>query len=449
MSFERERGFSVPELLIAVLLFVSLAVATLATLHGFVSALDRRPTAKSGGVALEAEIARIRSDAKTAFAVFIPQNDVLGQQNITHLAGVPPHEVDFYAKTDSGQETWWGYRYDAPQHTLQRYDYNPQTHPPTYGVFDRATGTIDTGAQYPPLRGITSFAATSVEADQLGDPAHNAYSGLVSGLTNGTVPRADPVGFVPAAGARADLFGGNATVDLAIATERGSRDLHLVSGAMASGFTIPKTLAIRALTYSTITHHRSWFGLVSKSTGHVYEQLQYRMLADKTNTWKLWCDWELYGIGPGMNLDDPNRRFRPETDYHESTGFALFIVTHDGLLGSRSYPNPCSPQYPTATSTLPPPPTPAPVETIPACFYAGTCWPPDAPPDWSPPSPWPSASPPPWWCAGHAQSPLCGGPGPAPTSTPIASGPMPAPPPNLATFVARAGPSRERLTHGF
>ena len=39
MSFERERGFSVPELLIAVLLFVSLAVATLATLHGFVSAL--------------------------------------------------------------------------------------------------------------------------------------------------------------------------------------------------------------------------------------------------------------------------------------------------------------------------------------------------------------------------------------------------------------------------
>jgi len=414
----QQRGFSVPELLIAALLFISLAVATLSTMHALTRALDGRSTSQSGMLSMEQQVSRMRSDADTAFAVFVPQNDVLGFSNAA-AANVAPHEVDFYTKTDTNSETWWAYYYDSAQHTLRRYDYDPATR--RRGVFDRTTGSIDPQGQYPALTGVRAFSATSVQANELANGHYNKFAPLISGLTQGATPQADPVGFVPADGQpRTDLYGGNASVHIALSTDHGDRALHLVSGAMASGFTIHEALAIRSYIYRKNTHHHSWAGLVSKSRAHIYEQLQYSFDPRGGKPWNVWCDFELYGhTGEGgLDYSDRKVRYQPFDDFQSTAGYTFFIVTHNGVLGQ--IPIGCKPHYPlpndTPMPTLTAPP-PTYDETPPPCWSAGTCWPYNAPPNWSPPSPWPATSPPPDWCAGHQASPLCGGTGAGPTPT--------------------------------
>lgn len=414
---KQQRGFTISEILIAVVLLVIVGVATLGAMRGLTHALDRQSTAHGGAVSLERAIATLRGDADTAFAVFVPTIDVFGDPNTTDPQRVAPHEVDFYTRTDTAKETYWAYRYDAKAHALERFDYDPASG--RYGVFDRATGAIDTTGSYPRLTGVTSFSATSVQANELGDPRKNTFASIVSGLTSGATPTGDPVGFVPASGVpRADLYGGNASVVVKLATERGDRTIHLVSGAMASGFTIHKALSIRSIIYRRNTHHRSWFGLVSKTRAHVYEQLQYRLVREPGSTWKVWCDYEVYGLGQGMDLSDDRRNYHPKTDFQETTGFAYFIVTHNGVLGQD--PRGCNPAFPSVDSTPVPMPNagPSDIESPPPCFAQGSCWPDNAPPNWTPPSPWPSSSPPPAWCAGHQQSQLCGGTGAGPVPTP-------------------------------
>jgi len=268
---------------------------------------------------------------------------------------------------------------------------------------------------------VRAFSATSVQANELANGHYNKFAPLISGLTQGATPQADPVGFVPADGQpRTDLYGGNASVHIALSTDHGDRALHLVSGAMASGFTIHEALAIRSYIYRKNTHHHSWAGLVSKSRAHIYEQLQYSFDPRGGKPWNVWCDFELYGhTGEGgLDYSDRKVRYQPFDDFQSTAGYTFFIVTHNGVLGQ--IPIGCKPHYPlpndTPMPTLTAPP-PTYDETPPPCWSAGTCWPYNAPPNWSPPSPWPATSPPPDWCAGHQASPLCGGTGAGPTPT--------------------------------
>ncbi|GAC1305245.1 MAG: hypothetical protein NVSMB19_16570 [Vulcanimicrobiaceae bacterium] len=421
----RQRGFTIPEVLIAIVLFLALAIATLGTTRGLTRVLDGRSTAQNGVLSMEREIARMRSDADTAFAVFVPQNDVMGRPNVGTAQGAP-HEVDFYSKTETGAETWWAYHFDRARGTLQRYDYDPASG--ARGVFDRTTGAIDRNGQYPAVTGVRSFTAASVQANDLADVKHNALAPLLAGLTRGATPRADPVGFVPANGTpRDDLYGGNASVHVALQTDHGSRTLHLVSGAMASGFTIHAALAMRSFIYRIDSIHRSWFGFAQKTKAHIYEQLQYSFTPANPASWKLWCDFEVYGHGAnGLTLNDPHASYQPY-EFASTTGSNFFIVTHDGVRGQDPVGG-CRPAFPTPNDT------PAPVspgnydtyETPPPCFAAGQCWPYGAPPNFAPPSPWPANSPPADWCAGHQASPLCGGTGAGPTPAPVA-GPLPPP----------------------
>jgi len=246
---------------------------------------------------------------------------------------------------------------------------------------------------------------------------------------------------VPADGKpRSDLYGGNASVHIALSTDHGERTLHLVSGAMASGFTIHEALAMRSYIYRKNTHHRSWFGLVSKSRAHIYEQLQYSFHPRDGTPWKVWCDFELYGhtVAGGLDYSDPRVRFHPTEDFQSTTGYDFFIVTHNGVLGQ--VPIGCNPHYPMPTDAPMPTMTAPPdtYETAPPCWLAGTCWPYNAPPNWSPPSPWPANSPPPDWCAGHQASPLCGGTGAGPPPT---GNPGTAPPPDLRNTTPTPDPN--------
>jgi len=415
-----QRGFTIPELLIAMLLFLALGIATLGALRGFVRVLDGRSTAQNGVLTMEQQIARMRSDAATAFAVFVPEKDVFGRANGNTASGVPGHEVAFYTKTDSQLvETWWVYHYDAATRSLQRYDFDPKTG--ETGVVDRVDGrTIHPNARYPALAGVKSFSVTSVQANDLTNAQRDPFAPVLAGLMRGQAPVGNPVGFVPSSGKlRSDVYGGNATVEIVLESEHGSRAIHLASGAMASGFTIHEATALRAYVYRKNTHHHA-FGLpIYGSRAHVYAQLQYNVRPkDPTSPWRIGCDFEILGAGPGMRYGDRNVNYNPH-DRKQTAADIFFRVTHNLYLGHK--PLQCDSRIPTPNDTPQPVFVAPPValDTPPPCFLtANPCWPYNAPPNWSPPSPWPATSPPADWCAGHQASLLCGGNGGGPTATP-------------------------------
>jgi hypothetical protein len=427
---ERERGFTVMETLLATALLLAIGIGTLGLVGGFARALAARGSASGGSAQIENVLASMRSDAATAFAVFVPAKDIYGAANGGN--GVAPHEVDFYTKAQDGSEAWWAYAYAAADSTLRRYDYvpNPSGGAATIGVLGR-TGVIDGNAAYPPLTGVTAFSAHTIEASDL-TTSDNTFGPLIASLSTaaGVTPNAEPVGFVPKSGAaRADLFGGNTTVEVSLQTAQTSRTLHLATTTSPSGFTLHLAPSIRAIIYRKDYSHRFWFGFAQKTWSRIFEQLQYSY-TPKVEPWTAWCDYEVYGADSnGLSVGDYHASYRPN-EWVESTAGVFYNVTQGNLAGLN--PSGCSKTLPTRTQAAP---TPAPqtqpgdvVDTPPPCFMQGLCWPQNAPENWSPPSPWPAATAPPQWCVTHNESTLCGGIGGTPQPIPPS-----APPPDPAT----------------
>ncbi len=419
-----ERGFFVPELLIAVTLLLVVGFVTLAVVQALTHSLAYRSTSQSGYIALDQELDRMRDDASTAYAVFVADKDVFGNVNAP-TPGAPGHEIDFYARTDTGTEAYWAYDYDSATATLRRYDYDTNGN---VGVADRTTGAINTSAHYPAIGNVRGFAVQTLEADALASQT-NPYAHAVAGLVSQAgVAHADPVGFVPASGhARDDLYGGNTTVQVRVQTDRGARMLHLATAVMPSGFTVHERPAIRGVVYRLDEVHRFWFGLAQITHAGIYEQLLYSYdPAAPPNQWKTWCDFELYGAdSSGLRLKDPHTQYQPQNWQESMAG--IFANVENAAYRGLNADSRCGQKVPSPNATYAPAPAPGPtdvVDTPPPCFAQGQCWPDAAPPDWAPPSPWPSVSPPPSWCATHDLSPLCGGPG-GPPPTPSANSPPP------------------------
>ena len=411
---ENQRGFTVVETLLATVLLVALGIGTLGLLRDFAHAVGNRSSASNGEAETEGTLVSMRSDAATAFAVFVPANDVFGKQNAP--AGAGAHEFDYYSKSEDGSESWWAYTYDSVNGTVRRWDYQPvQNGANTIGVMDRCTGVIDAGASYPEIKGVTAFTAHTLEANELTSPA-NTFAPLIAQLVSaaGVAPNAEPVGFVsPSSATRTDLYGGNTTVEVSLTTAHANRTFHLATSAVPSGFTVHAKAAIRAFAYRLDYGHRFWFGFAQKTWARVFEQLQYSYTPKAVKSWKVWCDYEVYGAGSnGLALNDPTASYDPNS-WIEATAGEFYKTTQSDL--SSLNPNGCGKKIPApnATSATPGPlaGTPDVVDTPPPCFLAGSCWPQGAPADWSPASPWPSQTAPPQWCVTHNLSTLCNGPG--------------------------------------
>jgi type II secretory pathway pseudopilin PulG len=426
-----QRGFTAVETLIALVLFVALGFVTLEIVRGFAGATVAGATTEGGTLTLEAQADAFRSDAATSFAVFVPTNDVMGAPNLTSAT---PHEIDFYAKTDTGANAYWAYYYDATAQTLQRFDYDSTG---KIGEADRATGAIDTGARYPVLPGVTGFAVSTLEANDLVGTA-NVYAPAIAPLFSGATPKPLPVGFDDGGPPRTDLYGGNTTVQLHITTLHGTRTLHLATAALPSGFTVHAYPQIRAVVYRVDQTHRFWFGLAGKS--HVFVNARLDISYDNWQTQPPvnWCDFNLYGY-PGGLTGGAAENYQP-TWFTESTAGIVYDVTHGQTPGAVCPTS--APANGAGNISTPFSPPPDISDTPPPCFYAGQCWPPNAPPDWSP-SPAPSFTPPPDWCASHEASTLCGGGGP----TPIPTLP-PLPGPSAAPTAPPARPSHEPVGPG-
>jgi YD repeat-containing protein len=394
-----QRGFTLLDVSLAIVLAVALGLATLGVLRGMFAMSAAAATTSGGSLTLEQTSDEMRSDADTAFAVFVPARDVMGRPN-AGVAGA--HEIDFFTRTDSGAIASWAYYFDAGAHTLRRFDYDASGH---VGEATRADGTIDVTARYPALTGVTEFRATTLQANDLVRSA-NVYAAAIAPALVGATPKPLPVGFTAPGDTRDDRFGGNVTVQVAIATERGSQTLHLSTAALPSGFTVRAYPQIRAIVYRVDQTHRFWFGLAGKSHVFVRARLDISYDGWRTQPPQTWCDFNLYGYPDGLT-GGPAEDYHPEW-FTESTAGIVYDVTHGETPGATC---PAAPPLPTSAVAVAGA-TPVPVvDTPPPCFASGSCWPPDAPPDWSP-SPAPIATPPIAWCATHPVSRLCGGPGP-------------------------------------
>lgn len=419
---ERQRGFTIVEVLIALAIFTAVGFTLLGVTRAFVAAVGRGATTQGGTIALETQFDALRSDAATSFAVFVPAKDVFGNVNAV-AAGAPGHEIDYYSKNAAGTPVFWAYYYDTKARTLRRYDYDTNGN---VGQADRATGAIIRGRTYPPLSLVKAFSAHTLEASDLVGPK-SAYAAAVAPLFAGSTPQPLPVGYDDGAAQRPDLYGGNTTVEVQLATARGTRTMHLASATLPSGFTVREYPQLRAIIYRQDSTHRSWLGAVQKSHAWVNARLliSYTHFTEANPT--TWCEYNLYG-NPG-GLEAP---YQADANYQagwfpETVAGIVYHVINGNTNGSACSRTPPSPGASVDPSSFFSPP-PDVQDTPPPCFYVGLCWPPGAPPDFSP-SPAPSMSPPPSWCASHALSTLCGGPGPQPSSAPGTPAPRHTPAP--------------------
>jgi hypothetical protein len=145
----------------AVLLWVLVAGAD--RLAAWTAAANLRVVAQAGSWRL---LERLSSEAASAWAVYVPRNDVLGASN------TDGHEVDFFSEDSSHRPYVWAYNYDATSKTVTRY---------TAG----ANGTVTPGDT---IADVDAFVATSVTVAQLSEPSSPAYDPLFAGALAPDVP---------------------------------------------------------------------------------------------------------------------------------------------------------------------------------------------------------------------------------------------------------------------
>ena len=413
-----QRGFTTIELVFAFALFLVVGF-TLVTLFSRLGRFQNAAaTTQQGALAVSNEETALRNDADNAFAVFVPTNDVFNKPNLINGAN---HEVDFYARAEDGRDVFWAYYYDPAAKTLQRYDYDKDAKGSVLdrGVRDRASGTVVAGQQYEPLPQITKFDATTLEANQVVDTARNPYAGLIASAVGGK-PVGLPVSFNNDTLKSPDLYGGNTVVKVDLANEHAERNLDLSAGVMPSGFTIHGHPTFRTFLYRIDSTHRFCFGLCQKTLRWINARVDISYDNFKTPP-QIWCNYNVYGGAghdDGITPDNSDPGIRDEYKTPGGRNPAqydphAYNETTTGILDRcQQFPKTATPPPVNHSNIALFTPPPVVLDSPPPCFLQGTCWPPEAPPDWNP-SPAPAAPPPKWFCDTHAASPLCGAKPPA------------------------------------
>lgn len=298
-----QRGFSIVELLVAVIAITLVGFAGLGIVKSLAAALNGGYASPHGASVVDLQAESLRGDAATAFAVFVPATDVFG--NPATVKGLT-HEVDFYSKTDNGTDVLWAYYYDPLKQTLQRYDYDTAG---DVGKRDPTTGAVDPSGSYAPLGEIQTFGAQTIRADQMA-AAPNPYAPVLAALFPGT-PQALPVSFNNFSNGydRPDLYGGNTLVAVTLGNKATTRTLHLLSGALPTGFTITGYPSYHVVVYKTESVHRFLLGLAQKTRDWVNARVS--VTYDGT-TYQPWCDFNIYGAPGGLDLGDPHQNYTPD-----------------------------------------------------------------------------------------------------------------------------------------
>jgi hypothetical protein len=189
---------------IAFVLAAVLVTATHATILG-AAHLDARLAARS---ATDRLAERLESDAASAWSIFVPAADVLGNAN------GDGHELDFVTEDASHRTYWWAYNFNSSAQRVSSYSYAP-------GGASIAGDTFD---------GIATFAAKTFAVSELANPSSAIYDPLFAG-TN-----AAPVSFDY--GWNAQAVGGNRLTRVHVTATGVDRTLLLTSATAPTHFTV-------------------------------------------------------------------------------------------------------------------------------------------------------------------------------------------------------------------
>jgi len=156
------RGTAWVEILIALTIVLPLSLLLVSAFRSgssFVAKAARYETSRAD----LAELAwRWQNESASAWAIFLPQSDVLGFPN---CVAALCHEVDFFSRDTSGNAHFWAWRFDPATQILQRY---------TYGDANAPAATLS--ASGPALGGLTSFTAHALAASDVTNPALGGYT---------------------------------------------------------------------------------------------------------------------------------------------------------------------------------------------------------------------------------------------------------------------------------
>jgi prepilin-type N-terminal cleavage/methylation domain-containing protein len=222
-----EAGFSLIEVLLAVALFVVVALGAFEIVRQLLHGAQHLGVRHRDYAALERLSAQLRAEARTATAIW-PSSSAAGAGHDDCV------QLDFFT-ADAGGAKFWSYR-NFPNHGA--------ADPVAGDTLERLTGTGPLAPCDAALRGeavLTTLqappAVVQLAADAL--PGHqDAYSSeRDSGFVATTVPATPPLplGVLDASGA--PVRGGNAVVELRIDTGAGSRVIDLLPGVFPNGFT--------------------------------------------------------------------------------------------------------------------------------------------------------------------------------------------------------------------
>ncbi|HKE35802.1 MAG TPA: hypothetical protein VKB39_00120 [Candidatus Baltobacteraceae bacterium] len=196
------------EVLIAAAMAFTIGAVLVWLAHATVLAaghLDRRVRAR-GSTDRLAE--RLTADASSAWSIFVPARDVLGNTN------ADGHEVDFADEDASHRSYWWAYDFDAHASQVTVYAYAPGTPPSAGDVYD----------------GINVFSSETHAITDLANPVSDVYDVLFAGDALSAVDVPFEWG--------GNATGGNHLVRIRIAAEGIDRTQLLATATAPTHFTV-------------------------------------------------------------------------------------------------------------------------------------------------------------------------------------------------------------------
>lgn len=205
---ESQRGFSLVEVVVASAIALTIGALLVWLTHATVLAaahLDRRLSARS---AVDRLAERMAADASSAWSIFVPARDVLGNGN------ADGHEVDFVSEDASHRSYWWAYDYDARASQVTVYAYAPGTPP--------SAGDVYTG--------IDAYSSETHALTDLAVSSSDVYDALFASDT------LTPVDVPFEWGGNA--AGGNHLVRVHVSAEGIDRTMLLATGTAPTHFTV-------------------------------------------------------------------------------------------------------------------------------------------------------------------------------------------------------------------
>ncbi|HEY1977055.1 MAG TPA: hypothetical protein VGG89_10940 [Candidatus Baltobacteraceae bacterium] len=207
-AVEAQRGFSLAEIIVASAIAFTIGALLVWMAHATVLAAAHMDTRLSARSTFDRLAERLTADASSAWSVFVPARDVLGNAN------ADGHELDFVSEDASHRSYWWAYDFDARASQVTVYAYAPGT-------------TASAGDVY---SGIGALAAETHALTDLANASSDIYDPLFANdaLTPVDVP-------FEWGGSAA---GGNHLVRLRVTAEGVDRTMLLATATAPTHFTV-------------------------------------------------------------------------------------------------------------------------------------------------------------------------------------------------------------------